>query len=198
MATFKGNDVTISTERGKDVSRLSNRQYVQLGRAISSPDMESIAVGYLNFDEETIKSLRYEHRGNTEAFNRDILRRWVYQNPGPDQVEVRTGSVGLIFTFTARHRSCGRVMFSHACVILSTLGGGSAPDDVLPLQGRIPKGHTPSRDIPQGPNPPPQKKTIKAGGTHPTGISFDFWGGFFLHKCNQHKIRELRELVFGV
>ena len=97
MATFEGNDVTIATEIGKDASRLSNLQYVQLGRAISSPDMESIAVGYLNFDEETIKSLRYESRGNFEAFNRDILRRWAYQNPGPDQVEVRTGAVGLIF-----------------------------------------------------------------------------------------------------
>ena len=81
MATFEGNEVTISTKSDRDVSGLSNRQYVLLGRSISSPDMESIALGYLNFDEETIKSLRYEHRGNAEAFNRDILRRWAYQNP---------------------------------------------------------------------------------------------------------------------
>ena len=69
--------------------RLTNLHYVRLGRAISTPDMESIALGYLNFDDETIKNLHYERRGNAEAFNRDILKRWAYQNPGPDQVKVR-------------------------------------------------------------------------------------------------------------
>ena len=67
--------------------------YVRLGRAIFSPDMESIALGYPNIDEEIIKSLRYEHRGNSEAFNRDILKRWAYRNPGSNQVEVRNGLV---------------------------------------------------------------------------------------------------------
>ena len=70
--------------------QLTNRQYVQLGRAISSPDMESIAIGYLNEEEETIKSLSYESRGNFEAFNRDIPKRWANKNPGSDQVQVRT------------------------------------------------------------------------------------------------------------
>ena len=73
---------------GQD-GQLTNHQYVQLGRAISRPDMESIALGYLNFDDETIKSLRYEHRGNYEAFNRHILKRWANKNPGSDQVKVR-------------------------------------------------------------------------------------------------------------
>ena len=97
MATFEGHEVNIPTQSGGDVSGLSNRQYVLLGRSIASPDMESIALGYLNFDEETIKNLRYENRDNAEAFNRDILKRWAYQNPGPDQVEVRTGVVVLLF-----------------------------------------------------------------------------------------------------
>ena len=74
MAAIGDNDITTeSFEAGS--GQLTNRQFVQLGRAISSPDMESIALGYLQFDEEIIKSLHYEHRGNAEAFNRDILRR---------------------------------------------------------------------------------------------------------------------------
>ena len=68
--------------------QLTNLQMVLLGRAISSHNMESIALGYLKFDEETLKSLRYEHRENPEAFDRDILKRWAYRNPGPDQVRV--------------------------------------------------------------------------------------------------------------
>ena len=84
MAAYRGNE---SPEESS--GRLTNRHYVRLGRAISSPDMESIALGYLNINEEIIKSLRYEHRGNSEAFNRDILKKWAYRNPGANQVEVR-------------------------------------------------------------------------------------------------------------
>ena len=88
MAAYQGNEFTI--ESCEETSgRLTNRHYVRLGRAISSPDMESIALGYLNIDDEIIKSLRYEHRGNSEAFNRDILKRWAYRNPGSNQVKVR-------------------------------------------------------------------------------------------------------------
>ena len=92
MAAFGGNEFTIESPE-ETSGRLTNRQYVRLGRAISSPDIESIALGYLNIDDEIIKSLRYEHRGNSEAFNRDILKRWAYRNPGSNQVEVRNGLV---------------------------------------------------------------------------------------------------------
>ena len=68
--------------------RLTNRQYVQLGRAISSPDMESIALGYFNIDKAKIKSLKMEHRENTEAFNRDIIEIWANKNSDPNQVKV--------------------------------------------------------------------------------------------------------------
>ena len=91
MAAFSGNEPKI--EIGKERSRqLTNRHYVRLGRAIASPDTESIALGYLNFDDEIIKNLHFEHRVNAEAFNRDILKRWAYQNPGPDQVKVRNSN----------------------------------------------------------------------------------------------------------
>ena len=71
------------------IGQLTNRQYVHLGQTISSSDLESIALGYFNIEKETIKNLHYEHRGNAEAFNRDVLKRWAYQNPGSGQVKVR-------------------------------------------------------------------------------------------------------------
>ena len=74
---------------------MTNRQYVELGRAISRPNMESIALGYLNIDQETIDSLKVTHRENPEAFNREVLRAWAYKYAVPDQVKVR----GCFVTF---------------------------------------------------------------------------------------------------
>ena len=88
MAAFECNEIMGENCEGLS-GQLTNRQYVQLGRAISSPDMESIALGYLNIDLMIIKSKQFEHRGNCEAFNRDILKRWANKNPGPCQVQVR-------------------------------------------------------------------------------------------------------------
>ena len=85
MAAFDGSEMEMKLLKG----RLTNRHYVRLGRAISSSDMESIAVGYLNIDKAVIKSLKDSHRENTEAFNRDIIEKWAYRNSGPDQVKVR-------------------------------------------------------------------------------------------------------------
>ena len=112
MAAFGGDGLTAeSCEDGS--GRLTNRQFVLLGRAISSPDMESIALGYLQFDEEIIKSLHYEHRGNVEAFNRDILKRWAYQNPESDQVEVRHKKIfGMKLLFKPTFPS----YCNHSCV----------------------------------------------------------------------------------
>ena len=50
--------------------------------------MESIALGYLNIDQETIDSLKVQHRDNTEAFNREIIRIWAYKNSETDQTKV--------------------------------------------------------------------------------------------------------------
>ena len=68
--------------------RLTNAQIVSLAREISCQNVESIGLGYLGFDQEVIDNLKTAHRDNTEAFNRDILRRWAYQNEGNDQVQV--------------------------------------------------------------------------------------------------------------
>ena len=67
---------------------LTNNQIVRLAAAVSSRDMESIALGYLNIEDETIKNVKYENKDNAEVFNRGIIRRWTYQNPGHKQTQV--------------------------------------------------------------------------------------------------------------
>ena len=84
--------------------QLTNKQIVRLAASISVCNMEIIAEGYLDINEETLKSLRHEHRENPEAFNRDIIKRWAYMNPGPDQVQV------IIFNiFLVVFSSCGSI-----------------------------------------------------------------------------------------
>ena len=67
---------------------LKYRQIERLASNVFARDMESLALGYLDLSEETVKSLRYENRGDREAFKRDILRKWANKNSGPDQVKV--------------------------------------------------------------------------------------------------------------
>ena len=67
--------------------QLTQKQIVRLGAAISADKMESIAEGYMEINEETIKDIR-RNASNSEAFNRDIIRYW--SNIHPDnQVQVR-------------------------------------------------------------------------------------------------------------
>ena len=65
---------------------LSNRQIVRLAAAISTSDMETVALGYLDLDEAVLKSLKTEKREDPEGFNREVLRRWSNMNHG--QVKV--------------------------------------------------------------------------------------------------------------
>ena len=65
----------------------TNRQIQQLGATISQPNMESIAMGFLNIDDDTISSFRVKRGDNTEAFNRDIIIYWANKNPR-NQVKV--------------------------------------------------------------------------------------------------------------
>ena len=79
MATFIGNEFTIQTEICEDEpGQFANYQFVQLGRAISSPDMESIAVGYSNIDEGIIKSKQFEHRAQFSAVIQDHKHEKIY------------------------------------------------------------------------------------------------------------------------
>ena len=65
---------------------LSNRQIVRLAAAISTSDMETVALGYFDLDEAVLKSLKTEKREDPKGFNREVLRRWSNMNHG--QVKV--------------------------------------------------------------------------------------------------------------
>ena len=68
--------------------RLTNRQIAQLAEAISLPRMETIAQGYLDIDPENIITIKHENLYKAAQSNRDMVRRWAYGNPGPNQVRV--------------------------------------------------------------------------------------------------------------
>ena len=69
-------------------NKLTDAHIARLASSISTRDLESVAIGYLDTGAETIKSLRDQHRENLEALNRDILQKWAYKNPGSHQVKV--------------------------------------------------------------------------------------------------------------
>ena len=77
--------------------------------------------------------------------------------------------VGQIATkdiITVRKQSCGKVMFSEACIPACT--GADPP-------GRIPTRQT----------PPPQQTATAADGTHPTGMhSSQIYFHIFTHNCD--------------
>ena len=66
---------------------LTNRQIVRLAAALSTSDMETVALGYLDLDEAVLKSLKTEKRDDPEGFNREVLRRWSNMNHGQVKVD---------------------------------------------------------------------------------------------------------------
>ena len=87
--------------------QLTNNQIVRLATAISNRDTESIALGYLGIEEETIKNFKDARRDNMEAFNRDVIQHWVHKNPEPNQIEVSLTK--LLVIIQARDRGGGRL-----------------------------------------------------------------------------------------
>ena len=69
-----------------DKHELTSRQIVRLARAISADNMASIAEGYMDISDETIKNIDRDTRGS-EAFNREIIKHWRNKNP-ENQVQV--------------------------------------------------------------------------------------------------------------
>ena len=80
----------------EDHEKLRNWHYVQLGQAISSVAMESIALGYLDIDEEIIENIKENRKGNAEAVTRDLIKRWANKHPR-NQMEV---SLAMVVNFT--------------------------------------------------------------------------------------------------
>ena len=68
--------------------QLTNNQIVHLARFISSQNMESIALGYLDIEDPVIKNIKHENRDNAEAFNREIIRNWRQRNSEPNRVQI--------------------------------------------------------------------------------------------------------------
>ena len=56
--------------------RIDTRQRVRLANAISGRHMETIALGYLGFDEDELESLQDEYKDNAEKVNRKVLGKW--------------------------------------------------------------------------------------------------------------------------
>ena len=68
--------------------QLTDEKIAVLATAISVENMTSIAEGYMNISDETIKNLEYENRGKAQAFNREVLKLWRNKNSASDQVKV--------------------------------------------------------------------------------------------------------------
>ena len=71
---------------GGNPELLTNRQIVRLAAAISADNMTSIAEGYMDINNETVKNIR-RNEADSEAFNRAILWYWMNKNPN-NQVKV--------------------------------------------------------------------------------------------------------------
>ena len=77
-------------------SRLSNAQIARLAQAVALSNMESIAMLYLDIDWEVLENRKVKHRENVAAFNRDVIIKWAYKNPSPQQVKVRKNTLFII------------------------------------------------------------------------------------------------------
>ena len=69
-------------------SSLTTRHIVRLAHVMSIVDMETIALGYLDLEEEEVTSLRVEKKDQHEAFNRAVLRKWANKNSTQKQIKV--------------------------------------------------------------------------------------------------------------
>ena len=74
---------------GEPAGHVTRKQIVRLATAISADNMESIAEGYMDICNETVKNMWRENQGKVEAFNRDVLRYWTNKNSDPSQIRVR-------------------------------------------------------------------------------------------------------------
>ena len=83
---YTGGLKTIVTMEGKP-GQLTRKQIVRLAAAILADKMTSLAEGYMDIDDATIKNLKYENKDNAQAFNREIIRHWGNRHP-ENQLEV--------------------------------------------------------------------------------------------------------------
>ena len=58
------------------------RQFVRLGASITIQAMRSIALGYFNLSQPTIKNLETENKDDVEGFNRAVITKWENRSSG--------------------------------------------------------------------------------------------------------------------
>ena len=68
-------------------SQLTQPQIFRLAKAISADNMASIAERHMLLSRVAIRNIRGDE-GNSEGFNRQMLRTWAYKNPD-NQCQVR-------------------------------------------------------------------------------------------------------------
>ena len=88
----------------KGNGKLSNRQRVRLASMISTQSMKSIAEGYFELNEPTVKNLESENKDDAEAFNREVIKKWEYMNPCDNQVQVSVSDQFMILVFSKNKR----------------------------------------------------------------------------------------------
>ena len=110
MATFENTEVnevensvqnkdeTTKTTTNNDMS-LSDDQLERLSQVTVATKMETIAIGHLKIQSETVANLKITHQGNTTGFNRAVLTVWKCMNPGDNQAQVSFYiiSINLLF-----------------------------------------------------------------------------------------------------
>ena len=88
MNLFRNSREELSKRTRAQDRRLTNVHIVKLAEMISARGMDVIAMKYLNIDWEEIENSKMEHKLDIEGFNHDMIRKWAYRNPGPNQVKV--------------------------------------------------------------------------------------------------------------
>ena len=84
----KVNDVLTIPQQPVGKWNLTNHQIVSLAEAISSKNLEDIAMGFWNISFEEVSNLKWKHKGDQVAFKRSLLQRWLQEHPGPDSAKV--------------------------------------------------------------------------------------------------------------
>ena len=72
----------------RENANLSSPQRVRLAAIITKNGMRSIAEGYFELKEQTVKNLESENKDDVEAFNREVIKKWEYMNRCDNQVKV--------------------------------------------------------------------------------------------------------------
>ena len=71
----------------EDKQNLTRKQIVRLAAAISANNMAAIAEGYMDIDDTTIQKKKLENKDDAQAFNREMIKTWLYKNPD-NQIKV--------------------------------------------------------------------------------------------------------------